>query len=153
MNERLEEDDRTALAGISNSPPHRKAQYYGQQLRTNTGTHHKRQHQLRKHSLDENRIMNHHPVSKNSVYFGSTPNSSDDEEFYPYSTTTSAAGSTGSMSDRHVDYQQFSQRIDGTSGGDGYSVDESQRLPQQPMPEFMGSGGGWEYLRCRIGRP
>ncbi|KAL0368718.1 UNVERIFIED_CONTAM: Type I inositol polyphosphate 5-phosphatase 12 [Sesamum calycinum] len=92
MNERLEEDDRTALAGISNSPPHRKAQYYGQQLRTNTGTHHKRQHQLRKHSLDENRIMNHHPVSKNSVYFGSTPNSSDDEEFYPYSTTTSAAG-------------------------------------------------------------
>ncbi|KAK4421942.1 Type I inositol polyphosphate 5-phosphatase 12 [Sesamum alatum] len=142
MNERLEEDDRTALAGISNSPPHRKARNYGQQLRTNTGTHHKRGHQLRKHSLDENRIMNNNPVSKNSVYFGSTPNSSDDEEFYPYSTTTSAAGAMGSMSDHHVDYHQFGQRIDGTSGGDGYSGDESQRLAQQPMPEFMGSGGG-----------
>ncbi|KAK6116781.1 hypothetical protein DH2020_049514 [Rehmannia glutinosa] len=141
MKERLEEDDRTVLAGISNSPPHRKAQCYSQQLRTNTGTHHKRQHQLRKHSLDENRILGHHPSAQSSVFYGSTPNSSDDDEFYPYSTVTAnGGGAVGSVSDHHVDYLHLSRGIEGMSVVDG--GDECQKLPQQPLPEFMGSGGG-----------
>ncbi|KAI3459867.1 hypothetical protein Pfo_016530 [Paulownia fortunei] len=147
MKERLEEDDRTALAGISHSPPHRKAHSYSQQLRTNTGTHHKRLHQLRKHSLDENRILSHHPTSQNSVFYGSTPDSSDDDEFYPYSTVTASGGvgggAMGSVSDHHADYLHLSQRIEGMAVVDtGSAGDECQKLPQQPLSEFMGSGGG-----------
>ncbi|KAL8030521.1 hypothetical protein ABFX02_14G291300 [Erythranthe guttata] len=148
MNERLEEDDRTALAGISNSPPHRKAYSYSQQLRTNTGTHHKRQHQLRKHSLDENRILSHNP--KNNVYVCGTPNSSSDDEFYPYSTITATGGgvAVGSVSDHHVDYLHLSQRIGGMAVGDGGCDDDDfEKFPQQPMPEFMGSGGGVGIFR------
>ncbi|KAL8487247.1 hypothetical protein ACS0TY_023792 [Phlomoides rotata] len=129
MNERLEDDDRTALAKISNSPPRRKTHSYSQQLRTNTAPHQRRHHNLRKHSLDENRILNHHPPTKNNVYYSTTPDSSDDEEFYPYSTVTSN-NAIVSVGDHHLDH---SQRIEGSSEGDE---------PQQPLPEFMGAGGG-----------
>lgn len=131
MNERLEEDDRTALAKISNSPPRRKTHSYSQQLRTNTAPLQKRHQNLRKHSLDENRILNHHPPTKNNVYYSTTPDSSDDDEFYPYSTVTSN-NAVGSVRDHNVDHYQ-SQRIEGASECDD---------PQQPLPEFMGGGGG-----------
>ncbi|GFP87143.1 type i inositol 1 4 5-trisphosphate 5-phosphatase 12 [Phtheirospermum japonicum] len=137
MKEKLEEDDRTILEGISDSPPHRKPQSYSHQLRSATATHHKRHHQLRKHSLDENRILGHHPTAHSSVFYGSNPDSSDDDEFYPYSTVTAigAGGAIGSVSDHHVDY--FGLNKPGSDGGD-----TGDELPQQPMPEFMGSGGG-----------
>ncbi|XP_051126488.1 type I inositol polyphosphate 5-phosphatase 12-like isoform X1 [Andrographis paniculata] len=137
MSEKLGDDDRTVLAGISESPPHRKIHSYSHQLRTSTGTHHKRQHQLRKHSLDENRMYNRHTASQSNAYYGGSPNSSDDEEFYPYCTTTVPYGvSAASMGEHHVDYLQYSQ---GMAAGD---ADESQNLPQQALPEFVGSGGG-----------
>ncbi|KAH6786163.1 Endonuclease/exonuclease/phosphatase family protein [Perilla frutescens var. hirtella] len=131
-NEGCEENDKTALAGITSSPPRRKAHSYSQQLRTNTAPHHhnKRQHQLRKHSLDENRILNHLPGSKNSGYYNGTPDSSDEDDFYPYSTVTGSG--LGSVTDhQHVDHQRI--EADGGGGGDD---------PQQPLPEFMGAGGG-----------
>ncbi|KAL6578201.1 hypothetical protein OROMI_010529 [Orobanche minor] len=149
MKEILEEDERRVLAGISNSPPYRKPHSYSQQLRSDTATHHKRQHQLRKHSLDENRILGHHPAAQSSVFYGSNPDSSDDDEFHPYSTVTANC----SVSDRHLDYLRLSQRVDGISGDgagqDGRSsfpgmIDE---LPKQPLPEFMGSGGGVGIFR------
>ncbi|XP_057777010.1 type I inositol polyphosphate 5-phosphatase 13-like isoform X2 [Salvia miltiorrhiza] len=118
--ERNEED---MLAGVSTSPPRRKTQSYSHQLRTNTVPHNanKRQHQLRKHSLDENRMLNHHQGSKNSGYYNGTPDSSDEDDFYPYSTIT----------DHHVDHQRI--EADGGGGGDD---------PHQPLMEFMGNGGG-----------
>ncbi|KAG8375862.1 hypothetical protein BUALT_Bualt09G0003200 [Buddleja alternifolia] len=136
MSRRLEDDDRTALAGISDSPPPpRKAHSYSQQLRTNTGYNHKRHIQLRKHSLDENHISAAAAANNNNkknVYYDSTcTNSSDDDDlFYPYSTVTTAnanAGGMRSVSDHHVDYLR---PIEGMSSDD------------QPLPEFMGSGGG-----------
>ncbi|KAL2506154.1 Endonuclease/exonuclease/phosphatase family protein [Abeliophyllum distichum] len=145
MDERLEEDDITALAGLTDAPPHRKAYSYSQQLRTESGTNYKRHQQLRKHSLDETEILSSHP---SNVY------SSDEEDFYPYSTTTSinnaASGgggggmgiASGTMSDHHVDYHvHLSQKINGLGLGDG-AMDESQDLPQLPLPEFIGAGGG-----------
>ncbi|XP_073307981.1 type I inositol polyphosphate 5-phosphatase 12-like isoform X2 [Primulina huaijiensis] len=144
MDERLEEDDKTALEELSLVPPRRKAHSYSHQLRTNTGTHNKhRHHQTRKHSLDENQIMINHATSKNNVYNDGKSNSSDEDEFYPYSTTAgnSGGGGIGSVSERHVDYIGMSQRIEGLALRDGGACDEGQRLPQQPLPEFVGSGG------------
>ncbi|CAA2992659.1 type I inositol polyphosphate 5-phosphatase 12-like [Olea europaea subsp. europaea] len=141
MDERLEDDDGTVLAGLSNVPPRRQVHSYSHQLRTSTGTHHKRrQHQLRKHSLDENHILNKHANNKNSEFYcDGTNDSSDDDGFYPYFTTSasiaSSGGGMGSVSDHRVDY-----RIDGMPIGDG--GDEYQQQFQQSMPEFMGSGGG-----------
>ncbi|KAI3470298.1 hypothetical protein Pfo_026961 [Paulownia fortunei] len=141
MDERLKETDRTALAGISHSPPHRKAHSYSQQLRTNTGGHHKRHpNHPRNHSLDEINILSDLSGNKNNVYYDGNINSSDDDEFYRYSTTTSNGG--GGASDHHVDYHHLSQRIEGMGMGEGGAFDESQQLPQHPLPEFMGSGGG-----------
>ncbi|KAL1561427.1 phosphoinositide 5-phosphatase [Salvia divinorum] len=136
-NERCEEDGRTAavengeddrramLAGVSNSPPRRKNQSYSQQLRTNTAPHsaNKRQHELRKHSLDENRVNNdsHYNSSSN-------PDSSDEDSFYPYSTVTGVV--VESVNDHHVDHQ----RIDADGGGGNDD-------PSQPLMEFTGNGG------------
>ncbi|KAL0359292.1 UNVERIFIED_CONTAM: Type I inositol polyphosphate 5-phosphatase 12 [Sesamum angustifolium] len=44
--------------------------------------------------------------------------------------------------DDQVDYDDFSQRIEGIGIGDGSALDESQQQPSQPLPEIMGSGGG-----------
>ncbi|KAG6408442.1 hypothetical protein SASPL_131454 [Salvia splendens] len=111
-----DENDRCMLAGVSTSPPCRKNQSYSHQLRTNTAPHgaNKRQHQLRKHSLDENRILNHHQGGNDS---------SEEDDFYPYSTVTGSAA--------NVDNQKI--EVDGGSGGDD---------PHQPLMEFMGNGGG-----------
>ncbi|EPS59208.1 hypothetical protein M569_15601, partial [Genlisea aurea] len=138
---KMNDDKITAREAIPQSPPHRKVQSYGKQLRTNTGTiHQKRNQQLRKHSLDESRILNHHHANKNSGYCCSTPNSSDDDEFYPYSTVTGGgSGEIGSISDHHVDYLHLNQGLDGV-GVDG--GDEIQNWSQQPLPEFIASGGG-----------
>ncbi|KAK4489078.1 hypothetical protein RD792_004872 [Penstemon davidsonii] len=138
MDERLEQEDRAALASVSDTPPHRKAHSYSQQLRTNTGTNHKRrQHQLRKHSLDENHILTH----RKNVYYNdsTTTNSSDDDDFVPYSTTTGVVSGGGPMG-------SLSQRIEGMAVGDGGANDESSDC-STPMQEFVGSGGGVGIFR------
>ncbi|CAK9161808.1 unnamed protein product [Ilex paraguariensis] len=120
MEERIEEDDTDALAALAVTPPHRKAHSYSQQLRTNTGTHVKRHHQLRKHSLDEGRV----PQSMVDRYYD---NSSDDD-FYPSATVVG-------VSDRH-DYH-LSQRLD-----QSLSTADGSDEHQQSLPEFVGNGGG-----------
>ncbi|GFS38683.1 hypothetical protein Acr_00g0058880 [Actinidia rufa] len=81
MAERLEDDDRESLASLSNAPPpHLKVHSYSHQLKTNTGGHYKRNHQVLKHSLDDDRI----PNKIDHLY----DSSSDD--FYPYSNKDSA---------------------------------------------------------------
>ncbi|XP_019195793.1 PREDICTED: type I inositol polyphosphate 5-phosphatase 12-like [Ipomoea nil] len=127
MDGRLEDDDRSALAGLSNSPPHRKAYSYSQQLRTNTGTHHKRHHQFRKHSLDDDRI----PQKIGSAAYVAYDNSSSEDDFYPYSISNTTIGG----SDRY-EFHALRQRLDSIPSED------SDELPyQQSMPEFVGAGG------------
>ncbi|KAL2459545.1 Uncharacterized protein Fot_54794 [Forsythia ovata] len=70
MDERLEDDDGTVLVGLSNVPPRRKVHSYSHQFRTITGTHHKRwRHQLRKHYIDENHILNKRANNKNNDFY------------------------------------------------------------------------------------
>lgn len=130
----LEEDDRNALAGLSTAPPPRKAYSYSQQLRSNTGTHHKKNRQGRKHSLDDAKTIN---ISSSNAYsYFLEGSSEDDDDFYPYSTTTGAGAGAGAGGSG--DYSNLNPRIDGMSIGDGSGGTQDQ----QSMPEFMGAGGG-----------
>ncbi|KAJ7947426.1 Type I inositol polyphosphate 5-phosphatase [Quillaja saponaria] len=127
MDDRNEEDDRDALAGLNSVPPHRKAHSYSQQLRV-TSTQ-KRRHQVRKHSLDDDRI------AKNIDCFYD----SSDDEFFPYSSNNPAASPAD-------DY--LSQRL--SMEGDGGSDD----FPQcQTLLEFIGSGGGNGIFKVPIRAP
>ncbi|KAL3506953.1 hypothetical protein ACH5RR_032335 [Cinchona calisaya] len=129
----LEEDDKNALAGLSNAPPPRKTHSYSQQLRSTTGTnHHKKHRQFRKHSLDDAATIK--IASSNSYSHFLEDEDNDDDDFYPYSTNTSADG-TGDCN--------INQRIDGLAMGDGAGNEEFGHFQnQQSLPEFMGSGGG-----------
>ncbi|KAA8527223.1 hypothetical protein F0562_034680 [Nyssa sinensis] len=111
MDDRFEDDDGEALAALPNEPPDRKAHSYSQQLRSNTGNHKRHRLQLRKHSLDEDRI------SKN---IGRYSDSDSDDDFYPYATGSSAA--------------------DGISVDLCLSMNGSDEL-YQPLPEFTANGG------------
>ncbi|XP_057491389.1 type I inositol polyphosphate 5-phosphatase 12 isoform X2 [Actinidia eriantha] len=116
MAERLEDDDREAVSSLSNAPPpHRKVHSYSHQLRTNTGGHYKRHHQVRKHSLDDDSISN-----KVDHFYDSSA-----DDFYPYSNKDSA------------DDFNLSQRLDHCLDVDGGSGDA-----HTPLPEFVASGGG-----------
>lgn len=135
MGDRFKDADRTALAGVSHSPPHRKAYSYSQQLRTNTGCHIKRHpNHPRNHSLDEIDILVNHQGNRKNAFYDGNVNSSDEEDFYRYS-----SGRDGSASDHQVDYHRMT---DGMGKGDSGPIDESQQAPNQPLPEFTGSGGG-----------
>uniref|UniRef100_A0A5B7APF2 Putative type I inositol 1,4,5-trisphosphate 5-phosphatase 12-like n=1 Tax=Davidia involucrata TaxID=16924 RepID=A0A5B7APF2_DAVIN len=123
MDDRLEDDDREALAALANEPPHRKTHSHSQQLRSNTGSHKRHHAQFRKHSLDEDRI----PKNIDRYY------DSDDEDFYPYATGSGAGDAIGGSGDHH-DY--LSHRIDLN-----LSMNGSDELCQ-PLPEFLGNGGG-----------
>ncbi|KAH6809309.1 Endonuclease/exonuclease/phosphatase family protein [Perilla frutescens var. frutescens] len=124
MEETPKDADLKALEAIPNSPPRRKTHSYSQQLRTNTGGHHKRlQNHPRNHSLDEIDILG--------------ANSSDEEEFYRYSITTGSVGGVADM-------------MDSIGMGDSDDFDESQLLPNQPLPEFIGSGGGVGVFKTPI---
>lgn len=128
MGERLEDEDREALATLTDTPPPRKTHSYSQQLRTNTGTQIKR-HQLRKNSLDEDRI----PKRIESYY------DSSDDDYYTYATGGGVdpnASVTGGND--WNEFHHISQRIDRIS----VSSDGSDEHRQQPLPEFSGSGGG-----------
>ncbi|XP_057781265.1 type I inositol polyphosphate 5-phosphatase 12-like isoform X2 [Salvia miltiorrhiza] len=123
MDDRPKDPDIKALEALSNSPPRRKTHSYSQQLRTMTGGHHPRHaNHPRNHSLDEIDILGGG---------GSGGEGADDEEdFYRYPITTGSVGGAVDM----MDYVGMGE------GGNGF--DDSQLLPYQPLPEFMGSGGG-----------
>ncbi|KAK6774042.1 hypothetical protein RDI58_029281 [Solanum bulbocastanum] len=134
--EKFEEDEKKALEGLSNAPitPRKKVHSFSHQLRTNTGTHHKRYHQFRHHSFDipTNFIDNNNNNDHHGLMY-KEGDSSDDEDFYPYSTysnasiTTTAAGA-GQVFD---------------AGNFGPAVSEDEGVDQQrPLPEFVGGGGG-----------
>ncbi|KAK4359728.1 hypothetical protein RND71_021957 [Anisodus tanguticus] len=104
--------------------PRTKAHSYSHQLSTNTRTHHKCYHQFRHHSFDipTNIIQNNHGVL---MYEDS---SSDDEDFYPYSTysTTTGASTTGHVFD---------------AAGKGLKTVDDDINEQQALPEFVGGDG------------
>ncbi|XP_016471124.1 type I inositol polyphosphate 5-phosphatase 13-like [Nicotiana tabacum] len=145
MEDKFEDDEKHALEGLSEiPPPRRKAHSYSHQLRTNTGTHHKRHHQIRKHSLDDDYMPN--SINNSGLY----EDSSDDEGFYPYSTnsniinsgvvSSSAAAASGPVvggSDRQ-DFHLMSQNFAGL-GVIPDCLDDDQQLP---LPEFAATGGG-----------
>ncbi|KAI8003934.1 Type I inositol polyphosphate 5-phosphatase 13 [Camellia lanceoleosa] len=139
MGERLEEDDREALAALPSAPPRRKAHSHSHQLRSNTGGHYKRHHQMRKHSLDDDRI----PQNIDHFY------DSSDEEFYPYpysnsnSISTTTVTPTDAPSDS-LDESYLSQRLDLN-----LSVECSDEV-RKPLPEFVGSGGGTGIFRVPL---
>ncbi|KAL1559239.1 phosphoinositide 5-phosphatase [Salvia divinorum] len=124
MDDLPKDPDINALEAISNSPPRRKTLYYSQQLRTMTGGHNPRHpNHPRNHSLDEIDILG---------------GASDEEDFYRYPIT---AGSVGGSTDM-TDYVGV--------GESGNGFDESQMLPNQPLPEFVGSGGGVGVFKAPI---
>ncbi|KAK4345303.1 hypothetical protein RND71_035479 [Anisodus tanguticus] len=142
-NAKFEDDEKNALEGLSETPPpRRKAHSYSHQLRTNTGTHHKRHHQIRKHSLDDDYMPNN--INNSGLY----EDSSEDEGFYPYSTNSSDIISSSSVvpavgapvvggSDRQ-DFHLLNQNFSGL-GVIPDCLDDDQQLP---LPEFTASGGG-----------
>ncbi|KAG5530373.1 hypothetical protein RHGRI_025346 [Rhododendron griersonianum] len=117
----IEEDERRALASLATdaAPPHRKVHSYSHQLRTNTGGHYKRHHQIRKHSLDDDDLRLPSNLDPNNHYYDSS-----DDEFYP-----SSAARQNSSADCH-------QRLDRS-----LSVEFPDDV-QLPMPEFVAAGGG-----------
>ncbi|KAI4334639.1 hypothetical protein L6164_019303 [Bauhinia variegata] len=102
MDDRTDDDDKEALAGMSSVPPHRKAHSYSQQLRVTSA--HKRHQKSRKHSLDEDRL----PKNVESFY-----DSDEDDDFFPYS----SAGDGGGPDDL-LQCQQLPEFI-GNGGGTG----------------------------------
>nr|XP_011464429.1 PREDICTED: type I inositol 1,4,5-trisphosphate 5-phosphatase 12 isoform X2 [Fragaria vesca subsp. vesca] len=133
MDERSDDEDRDALAGLSSAPaPPRKSHSLSQQLR---GTAAQKRHQLRKHSMDDVQIP------KNVVNADPYYDSSDDD-FFPYSSNTTTASSIVPTSAE--EYVSSSQRLDQglcMEGGIDHSSPGSAK-ESQPLSEFIGSGGG-----------
>ncbi|XP_019161339.1 PREDICTED: type I inositol polyphosphate 5-phosphatase 12-like isoform X2 [Ipomoea nil] len=128
MTEEFEEDDRNALAGLSSAPPRRKSHSYSQQLRTNTGSHYKRHHQVRKHSLDEDRISADIINSQNAVF--DSADYDEDAAYYHYSTVNG-------------DQQDYNRLVEGHDGGCPPPGEGSQEFQNKHyLPEFIGAGGG-----------
>ncbi|XP_008445942.1 type I inositol polyphosphate 5-phosphatase 12 isoform X2 [Cucumis melo] len=125
MDDRIEDDEREALAGLSSVPPPRKSHSYSQQLRAGSD---QKRFQLRKHSLDEDQI----PKVMEGYY------DSSDDDFLPYSTTSAIGGE-----------EFLSQRLDQNlcmDGGGG--LDDSRQ--SQALAEFVGSGGSTGFFKVPI---
>ncbi|XP_062026757.1 type I inositol polyphosphate 5-phosphatase 12 isoform X2 [Rosa rugosa] len=138
MDERSDDEDKDALAGLSSAPaPPRKSHSLSQQLR---GTSAQKRHQLRKHSLDDVHVpMN---VVNVDPYYDSS-----DDDFFPYSSNTTSASSNMTMSAE--EYVSSSHRLDQSlcmeGGVDHHEPGSSREI--QPLPEFIGSGGGTGIFR------
>ncbi|KAF7824285.1 type I inositol polyphosphate 5-phosphatase 12 isoform X2 [Senna tora] len=122
MDDRIDDDAKEALAGLSNLPPHRKAHSYSQQLRV---TSIQKRRQVRKHSLDDDRISS----NIESLY------DSDDDDIFPKSSNSA---------DMAVD-DYLDQRLGMDAGG---SPEDLSPCPS--LPEFIGSGGGTGIFRVPI---
>lgn len=138
MDERSDDEDRDALAGLSSVPPPRKSHSLSQQLRATSAQ--KRHHQLRKHSLDDVH------VPKNVVNVDAYYDSSDDD-FFPYSSNTTSASSNITMGAE--EYVSSSQRLYQSLCMDGGvdHHDPGSTRECQLLPEFIGSGGGTGIFR------
>lgn len=116
-----DDDDDDALSAMSSVPPPRKIHSYSHQLRaTGQKGHH---HRHRQHSLDDI------PKITEIVSGCGISGDSSDDEFYPYATTINSSsfpftGDTGDSDDYLITHQP--------EIGDDF----------QPLPEFLGSGGG-----------
>ncbi|GMH08751.1 hypothetical protein Nepgr_010591 [Nepenthes gracilis] len=121
MDDCFEDEDRDVLATIANAPLHRAVHCYSQQLRAVSSSN--KRNQMRKHSLDEDRI------SKN-IY---RCYDFSDDDFYPYSESSSAASTIFSS--------EISHRYDNSLSIGG--IDGDANIDQWEMlPEFMANGSG-----------
>ncbi|EOA29354.1 hypothetical protein CARUB_v10025640mg [Capsella rubella] len=115
-----EEDD--ALSAMSSVPPPRKIHSYSHQLRA-TGKK-GRHHRQRQHSLDD--------IPKITEFVSGCGISGDssDDEFYTYATTTNSSSFPFTRGD--------------TGDSDDYLITHQPEIGEdfQPLPEFVGSGGG-----------
>ncbi|KAG7644212.1 WD40 repeat [Arabidopsis suecica] len=114
-----DDDEEEALSAMSSVPPPRKIHSYSHQLRA-TGQ--KGHHRQRQHSLDDI------PKITEIVSGCGISGDSSDDEFYPYATTTNSSSFP-------------------FTGGDTGDSDDYLHQPEigedfQPLPEFVGSGGG-----------
>uniref|UniRef100_A0A1J3C6U6 Type I inositol 1,4,5-trisphosphate 5-phosphatase 12 n=1 Tax=Noccaea caerulescens TaxID=107243 RepID=A0A1J3C6U6_NOCCA len=115
-----DDDDKDALSSMSAIPPPRKIHSYSHQLRASGQKGHHRQ---RQHSLDDI------PKITEALSGCGISGDSSDDEFYPYATTTNSSsfpftGDTGDSDDYLITHQP--------EIGEDF----------QPLPEFVGSGGG-----------
>ncbi|KAE8697679.1 Type II inositol 1,4,5-trisphosphate 5-phosphatase 14 [Hibiscus syriacus] len=126
-----DDKDRDALAGLSSvPPPQRKIHSYSQQLRANSA--YKRHRQVRNHSLDD--------IPKPPDYFN---DESSDDEFFYHSTSNNAPNASGEeyIITSHSQRERLDKNL--SLEGSCATVDDSQTFqPFQPLPEFIGSGGG-----------
>ncbi|KAJ9173933.1 hypothetical protein P3X46_017017 [Hevea brasiliensis] len=125
MEDRIEEDeDREALAGLSQvPPPNRRMHSYSQQLRSNSGQ--KKHNKLRKHSLDN--IP--HPVSERYL-------DSSDDDYLPYSSPSLSSSTYKTVGGSGGD-EMLQQRLDLSLTVEGPPDD----VRQTQLPEFIASGG------------
>ncbi|KAF5733949.1 Endonuclease/exonuclease/phosphatase family protein isoform 7 [Tripterygium wilfordii] len=122
MDDRIEDDEKEALAGLTSAPPRsQKIHSQSQQLRASSGQ--KPHHQIRKHSLGDIPI----PIISTASSTEDSYCESSDDEFFPYSTSTNSAGE-----------EYVTQRLD---QGLGFDIGPEVLRQCQPMPEFIGSGG------------
>ncbi|KAK2416704.1 Endonuclease/exonuclease/phosphatase family protein [Trifolium repens] len=111
MDDRIEDDEKESLAGLSSVPPHRKAHSYSQQLRG--ASTHKRHHEVRKHSLDDSRISN-------NIIESFYEESDSDDDLFPHSNPSAVDEymEGGGISDDLSQYQPLQEFI-GSGGGAG----------------------------------
>ncbi|OVA05738.1 Inositol polyphosphate-related phosphatase [Macleaya cordata] len=125
MEERVEDVDGDVLASLSTVPPRRKIHSYSQQLGS-TGK--QKRNNVRKHSLDEERI----PKNIERYY-----DSSDDEFYPPHSSNQNfcsiRAGSSGSSMELHDYINQLDRNT---------SDDSDDQQHNKPLQEFIAAGGG-----------
>ncbi|KAH7833519.1 hypothetical protein Vadar_007128 [Vaccinium darrowii] len=116
----LEDDERKALASLATdaAAPHRKVHSYSHQLRTNTGGHYGRHHQIRKHSLDDDDLRLPPHLDQHNHFYDSS-----DDDFYPFSDSSARQNSSDC---RRLDLS--------------LSVEFPDDI-QPPLPEFVAAGG------------
>ncbi|CAN8318308.1 unnamed protein product [Cochlearia groenlandica] len=116
-----DDDDKDAFYAMSSVPPPRKIHSYSHQLRASGQK--ARHHRQRQHSLDDI------PKISEIVSGCDISGDSSDDEFYPYAATVNSSSFpfTGNNGD-----------------SDDYLITHQPEIGEdfQPLPEFVGSGGG-----------
>ncbi|XP_025014885.2 type I inositol polyphosphate 5-phosphatase 13 isoform X2 [Ricinus communis] len=132
--DRIEEEDREALAGLTTVPPPNRKVSYSHQLRSSSGGGgQKRHNQIRKHSLDN--------ISPPATTASERYVDSSDDDFFPYSCTSINSSSSGGGGGGGGDVEEHLQpRLDMSLSVEG--PPDREDVPHiQPLPEFVASGG------------
>lgn len=129
----IEDEDREALQGLSAVPqPQRNIHSHSQQLRAPSRPKH--HHKGRKHSLDDipkpTLVSHDHPYNNN--YGCSSSDDDDDDGFFPRNSSSSSNTTT----------PLNHPRSRGGSGEDFFIGQDHELRQYQPLPEFIGTGGG-----------